>query len=157
MPIIFIYILFQWNLVTFNCAVLFSNYVFIFPTKVYFTRWLTCLLCYNAYQKNCLCPPMKAKKSNVTKNFHLRSCIVLRIRDVYPGSKFLHTINHLFATIRTSYIFWPSWYLTLSPGNTVNINYVSILLSSYVITVRFSVFTINKVMFFTSLNYYHMW
>ncbi len=35
MPITFIFFLFQWNLITFNCAVLFFNSVFIFPTKAH--------------------------------------------------------------------------------------------------------------------------
>ncbi len=35
MPITFIFFLFQWNLITFNCAVLFSNSMFIFLTKAH--------------------------------------------------------------------------------------------------------------------------
>ncbi len=35
MPITFSFFLFQLNLITFNYAVLFFNYVYIFPTKAH--------------------------------------------------------------------------------------------------------------------------
>jgi hypothetical protein len=87
---------------------------------------------------------MKAKKFQCSQKVSIE--ILPSVADLGCLSRFqiLPTIYHLFATIRASLVFLPSCYLSLSPGNSVNINYVSILISYYVF-MSLIIYIINKV------------
>jgi hypothetical protein len=89
---------------------------------------------------------MKAKKFQSNQKVAIE--ILHSVADLGCLSRFQIFTHYLplICHYQSKFIFLPSCYLSLSPGNTVNINYVSILISSYVF-MSLSIYIINKVVF----------